>query len=277
MSIAEKLQVIAENEQKVFEAGKRAVLKDSKYMNATASGAAVALPDVSSVEHEVAVQLSSEVLTDFSAVTVKRYGKNLLPFPYKDKTKSAGGITFTANDDGTITANGTATSDTVFVLCGGSGMNAMPLKYAFVTGETYVYSTGAILPAGVEICNFLYDANGKTHSGRTVSSGTHSKTLTISEDNLRLYSYFRIAKSTVLDNFTIYPMIEKGATATEYEPYIVTEHTPHADGLVTLPNLSPVMTLATDTDGVTIDCSYLRDIDTYIDNLTMNVALTGGD
>ena len=45
-----------------------------------------------------------------------------------------------------------------------------------------------------------------------------------------------------------------------------------ADGTVTgVKSVSPGMTLVTDTDGVLIECSYLRDIDRYIDTLT------GGD
>ena len=37
------------------------------------------------------------------------------------------------------------------------------------------------------------------------------------------------------------------------------------------------MVLIPDTESVTIDCEYYRDIDAYIDNLMMNVALTGGE
>ena len=55
-----------------------------------------------------------------------------------------------------------------------------------------------------------------------------------------------------------------------YEPYVEpTIYTANADGTVDgVRSLSPSMTLTTDTDGVTIDCSYLRDVDRYIDGLT---------
>lgn len=39
---------------------------------------------------------------------------NLLPYPYYHTTRTSNGITWTDNGDGTITANGTATSGTVF-------------------------------------------------------------------------------------------------------------------------------------------------------------------
>ena len=44
-------------------------------------------------------------------------GKNLIPYPYSDGTsKTSNGITYTVNNDGSITANGTATGESLFVL-----------------------------------------------------------------------------------------------------------------------------------------------------------------
>lgn len=42
--------------------------------------------------------------------------KNLLPYPYKETTLTRNGITFTDNGDGSITVNGTATSDAMIAL-----------------------------------------------------------------------------------------------------------------------------------------------------------------
>ena len=73
--------------------------------------------------------------------------------------------------------------------------------------------------------------------------------------------------------------IELGTTATDYEPY--TEPTTYqstADGTVEgVKSISPNMTLLSNNNGVVINANYLRDIDTYIDNLITNVALTGGE
>lgn len=41
-------------------------------------------------------------------------GKNLLPYPFEESTKTENGITFTDNGDGTITVNGTATAGVFF-------------------------------------------------------------------------------------------------------------------------------------------------------------------
>lgn len=73
--------------------------------------------------------------------------------------------------------------------------------------------------------------------------------------------------------------LEVGATATEYEPYIEpTTYTANADGTVEgVTSISPNMTLLTNNSDVVINANYLRDIDTYINNLIANVALTGGE
>ena len=77
MTTAEKLIAIAENVPKVYEAGKLATLKNSKYMNGKEVGAIVTATNVTPIEHNVGVKLSSDTLTDFSGVEVARYGKNL--------------------------------------------------------------------------------------------------------------------------------------------------------------------------------------------------------
>ena len=73
-------------------------------LKGSASGEVVALNDVSPIEHELGVSVRS---------------KNLLPYPYKDTTKTMFGITFTDNGDGSITANGTATATAFFQLWDG--------------------------------------------------------------------------------------------------------------------------------------------------------------
>ena len=45
--------------------------------------------------------------------------ENLIPYPYTETTKTANGVTFTVNSDGSIMVNGTATSDADFMLLRG--------------------------------------------------------------------------------------------------------------------------------------------------------------
>ncbi len=72
--------------------------------------------------------------------------------------------------------------------------------------------------------------------------------------------------------------LEEGSTATAYEPYNRTTYQSTADGTVDgITSISPNMTLLTNNNGVVINANYLRDIDTYIDNLITDVALSGGE
>ena len=77
MSIANKLTWIAENIPTVYEAGQQSMVDESKIIEKTVSGSVIAIDDVSEVPHEVAVQLSSDTVTNFSGVAVKVFGKNL--------------------------------------------------------------------------------------------------------------------------------------------------------------------------------------------------------
>lgn len=54
--------------------------------------------------------------------------KNLIPYPYTDTTKETNGIKWTNNNDGSITANGTATEDSYFFLYK-SDLILLPGKY----------------------------------------------------------------------------------------------------------------------------------------------------
>lgn len=64
-------------------------------------------------------------------------GNNLIPYPYKETTKTHNGITFTDNGDGSITVNGTATGEATFLLCGN---NIFPTSDEFATHPHINYS-----------------------------------------------------------------------------------------------------------------------------------------
>ncbi len=258
MSIADKLTQIAQNEQRVFDAGKRAVLKASKYMNGTARGSVVAVNDVSPLEHDVVVRLSSDTLTDFSGVIVKRCGKNVFHFD-EDNVD----ILYPPTTSGASTTPRWGMS--MVLPAGTYTLSAVGPEKA-----SYIYGGIADLSTGLK----LKDWNA-------VYGNTQANTTMTFANAVLFYQYCSVGnantttKEAAIASVNAYSIqLERGGSATPNEPYAVTEYTPNADGLLTLPNLSPYMTLTTDTDGVTIDCSYLRDIDTYIDNLTMSVAMT---
>lgn len=197
MSIAEKLVTIAENEQKVYEAGQLKTLQDSEYMNAKVSGTTIAVNDVSPIEHNVGCKLSS---------------KNLIPFPYYETSKTENGITWTVNADGSITANGTATGLSSFQIVKDSWTEGLSLN----TG-TYTLSG---CPTGGGTSNYYIRFIGNdalNEGGDDFGSG---KTLTINSSTPSNGIVLRVASRATASNLTFKPMLNEGSTATEYTPYV---------------------------------------------------------
>ena len=57
-----------------------------------------------------------DALADNLAANEENGAKQMLPYPFYDTTKTDSGITFTDNGNGTLTINGTASADAVFIL-----------------------------------------------------------------------------------------------------------------------------------------------------------------
>lgn len=167
-------------------------------------------------------------IDNFENVKVEQYGKNLLPYPYVDTTKTMNGITFTDNGDGSVHVKGYATSTAWFMLSntidfGATNINAIEKDY---------------------------ETNGVYAIGKNMFYGANNKQLSIN-----------LTASTDIDEI-IYPQVELGTTFTGYEPYkrpII--HEVDADGIVKgLSNVYPTMTIKTDTSGVLIEVEYNQDI-----------------
>lgn len=202
-------------------------------LKGTASGEAIAITDVSPIEHEMGVKVSG--VSDISTVKVKKLGKNILPYPYTRMIPlTTNGITFTPNDDRSITISGVA------------------------TGNAYFQLWNAVLGG-----NFVGVSTGGTNGDYAFSPYVnYSK----SNNNVSLY----VAKGTDLSTpVTVYPQIEKGKVVTDYEPYIEpVEYPVNADGTVEGVTLyEGGTTLMTDTAGAVIDCTYNRDANKVITDL----------
>lgn len=412
MSIAEKLVTIAENEQKVYSKGydkgvedtnnemaniiqaeyalgyqsgyshgivigeetgktqgKLELLTESEYMNANVSGTAIVVNDVSPIEH--AVECTVKKLT------------NMLPYPFSHTTKTVNGITFTDNGDGTITVNGTATSNADFELCGNfeikkdmvisSGLNGdsgstyevmangldgtiihsysgseradhdfsvnrifIRIRPNFVANNLvfkpqliYAIADGSNVEVsryGKNLCSDVYtdyaDTNYKSlyianeplimsfidkdtsvdvggcYIGYAVNPNNskdgyrwavNNGVISSSKTNDSVYDltvlcpylvFFPPTEDTLNKLMQRwYIQVELGKASTDYTPYIEsTTYTANADGTVEgIKSISPNMTLLTNNDGVVINANYLRDIDTYINNLITDIALSGGE
>jgi hypothetical protein len=79
MSIADKLTTIAENVPKVYEAGQKSMVDESKIIPKTITGSSRVLSayDVSEIPHKVSCKLASDTITDFTGCSVEVHGKNL--------------------------------------------------------------------------------------------------------------------------------------------------------------------------------------------------------
>lgn len=275
MSIAEKLITIAENEQKVYKSGKLATLKDSRYMNGKESGTIVSVNDVTPIEHNVGVKLSSDTITDFTGVELRKCGANL--FPFAESVKIQGRYV-----NGVSNAFLPAQTDVDF------------LRGKRITFSAYFDLSGAVedtTNASVKIIYFddngavirqmfgnsLKKADGITQGYSWVSSDVPVNT---SKIGFSLSIFFNSTATPDPNSFVTVSqgMVTLGNELKEYEPYTETTYTANADGTVEgVKSISPNMTLIPNNNAVTVECEYLRDIDLYIDSLITNVALTGGE
>jgi hypothetical protein len=139
---------------------------------------------------------------DSGSTTEYVMGKNLLPYPYSETTKTMSGITFTDNGDGSITINGTAAEGTYpsFIFC--------RKNIRLVDGETYY------MPRISNVffyCAFR-DENGKTRYGE-------SEIVWSSKYKL-IQFYLQISGGTTVSNITFYPIIaRKNSYDGIWEPY----------------------------------------------------------
>lgn len=131
-------------------------------------------------------------------------GRNLIPYPYEESTKTENGITFTVNSDGSITANGTTTvNPSIFNVA----------KISLNAGTYALRSFANVANAG--ICQFYIDIpsepNDRTGNGVT---------FTLQDDIVNKNVNIIVNPSQTVNNLIFKPMLQFGTTATAYEPYI---------------------------------------------------------
>lgn len=135
--------------------------------------------------------------------------ENLLPISSLASTTS-NGITFTNNNDGTYTLNGTATAEATFYIFGGNTEIKANSKLTFSCKE---------LIEGTRI--FWYD-NWAIISGaeQRIGSGKPNYTTTNEITTIsQLRVNISVVSGTTVNNLTIKPMLEKGSKANSYTPH----------------------------------------------------------
>lgn len=145
-------------------------------------------------------------ITGYDSVKLSRTGKNLLKYPYYDRTGTYAGVTFTDNGDGSVTLNGTPTAASSALFTFEKADFGSLLK----DGVTYCLSGGTTDDNLMWL--FIYtDAKGNTYYPR-------NKVTWRSEYTLRQI-FLQIQQIKTYDNLVVYPQLEVGEAATDYEPY----------------------------------------------------------
>lgn len=214
------------------------------------------------------------------AVTVKSCGKNLLDGSVYEDEQTTNGVTikYIPEEDAYL-INGTATA----TVRRESNTLKIPIQDKVTFSVEYISGsaekgTGAYTPC------FYVGYSNNLGEARTNWDGINfinaNNTATSKEAKAILNSsWFYITAGNVFNNYKCRIMVEKGSTATTYEPYIEGEtiETTLADG-AQLDSIAPNMTITTDTNGAIIDANYACDTKAYIDRKfnELAAAIIGG-
>ena len=138
-------------------------------------------------------------------------GKNLLPFPYHaGDAKTENGVTFTVNEDGSITVNGTATASTNFLLM------QEPDISPILPGVDYILSG---CPAGGS--STTYRMRYQNNIGAVTDEG-NGVNINVSNENIatRNRIYINIGSGATVSNLTFKPMLRLASDPdSSYAPY----------------------------------------------------------
>lgn len=223
MSIADKLTTIAENMDKVYEAGKASMVDEEKIMEKTVSGVgSLLLSDVSEVPHKVLCN---------KAVTVST-GEHI-PYPYVEKSKTVAGITWRDNGDGTITLKGTATGTAYFNLVS----NASPYR---LKSGVYTLTYGEEGIEGVK----LHIGGSKL----SVSAACPASTFYVTDD-VDVWLYFSVASGTSLEETTLRPRLVWGEKVPAF-------HKKRYEAGEMIPSLSPCMLIEAEDKETPLSVTY---------------------
>lgn len=142
----------------------------------------------------------------------KQYtGKNLLKYPYDNTTKTANGIIFTDNGDGSVTIKGTATTNSYFSFHD----NADDRRLNLPTGTYKLIIKGIDKVKGLLISNSC--------------SAENDRIFTVTDGNNEVWCFIEVPKDIAI-NETIYPMIQSTTYQNEdYEPYVGGIPSPNPD------------------------------------------------
>ena len=255
LSVADKLITIANNTPLVCE---------NLGTKKTVSGNTVFVGDVSAIQHDLKINLTSDKITDLSNITVSRYGKNLIPHKGTMTTQWNGMIISYDEIADTYTINGTCTN----------------LGNGILSDGFYFPITDLTLRMGVEVISGSYTTAGSNlkmafsifekgssntfWSNRIIVRESIAAPKTFIAPPVAGFGGYKCTLyiqcwdiGAVFDNFTFRIYTDR-TNNIGYEPYKEPQTAiSDADGVVNgLTSLSPNITLVSNNDNAVIECSY---------------------
>ena len=227
-------------------------------LKADKSGSIIRISDVSPLQEDISVHLTSDTLDTFEGVRVKKRGKNLTPVKYYSKTSTAAeatscGITFTLNDDGTVHAQGVATANALFYITTTNDAGCALFK-----AGTYFVSG---CPSGGSATSYYFNVRTLDQS-RAFNDIGGGALMTLTEDT-KLVMLLRVNKGTdISQGITFKPQIELGVYPTDYEkPADAIDCQVEADGSIYyFEPFGEHTTIEVDSPDAKINAKYSRDI-----------------
>lgn len=161
------------------------------------------------------INIKNEVTNIKNSLGISQ-GRNLIPYPYYEGSCERFGITWTVNEDGSVTANGTATKECPFNI-------VYPYTLAdsklFEFQQKYIFSDGLDNEPNAYTQIVRNSSADSTIYNYALSSANGVTSWTASNDDLLRYGIRLIIRDgATVDNVTFKPMLEVGAIAHSYEP-----------------------------------------------------------
>lgn len=231
----------------------------------TIMGELISARDVSMVEHNLDVKLICDILTDFSNVTVKRLGKNLF------NVGSAANYEIKHTNGFEINGNTIKSQIQNYAISHFYKLTNYPVGTYSVSlnmiQNTVKFLVRCFNDDGIQLDNSALPELSEYNSFYGVWIYANDSTVTIPERVAYWQLGFQITGTT--GEYAVFSdiQLESGKTKTAYEECNITSIVSNADGSISgLTSISPNMTLLSDTNGVTINCTYNADTKLYIDN-----------
>lgn len=153
-------------------------------------------------------------------------GQNLIPYPYDGTEGNTNGITWTVNDDGSVTANGTASKEAPYSLIYPYNLSTMK---SLQLGNTYIISDGLTDEQHTNVGYMQlvrYDKNNPTNWKYEVFSMKGTEIYTANDENTLQYGIMLIIRNgATANNITFKPMLEVGTMSHEYQPTTISNPT----------------------------------------------------